>query len=176
MANPVTGVGPGSAQTGAGGVGGREKQPAGGRSFENLLEKGQEADREVKPPDPADDARLEQMQNDLRQRLSELPPGEGRKALLPELIDTRTRMGLLREAVKSVGSQPAEPGLRGRFAQVESEWQQLEQLMRSERDFSPGELLGLQAQLYRVSQHIEVLSKVIDQVTGGIKTILNTNV
>jgi hypothetical protein len=39
-----------------------------------------------------------------------------------------------------------------------------------------GELLGLQARLYQVSQQVEVMSKVIDQVTGGIKTILNTTV
>jgi hypothetical protein len=37
-------------------------------------------------------------------------------------------------------------------------------------------LLGLQARLYQVAQHVEVVSKVIDQVTGGVKTILNTNI
>ena len=48
--------------------------------------------------------------------------------------------------------------------------------MMSDRDLSTGELLGLQARLYQVSQHIEVMSKVVDQVTGGIKSILNTNI
>ena len=48
--------------------------------------------------------------------------------------------------------------------------------MRSDKDLSSGELLGLQARLYQVSQHIDVMSKVVDQMTSGIKTILNTNV
>ena len=44
------------------------------------------------------------------------------------------------------------------------------------KNLSPGELLALQARLYQVSQHIEVMSKVVDQMAGGIKTVLNTNV
>ena len=71
---------------------------------------------------------------------------------------------------------PANTDLRGRLGQVENEWNQVEQIMRTSPDMSTGELLALQARLYQVSQHVEVLSKVVDQVTGGIKTILNTNV
>jgi hypothetical protein len=76
---------------------------------------------------------------------------------------------------KSHGA-PVGTDLRGRFGQVENEWNQVESVMRSNRELSTTELLGLQARLYQVTQHVEVLSKVVDQVTGGIKTILNTNV
>lgn len=174
MAEPVTGVARGVTPTESKGVNEQDKQ-VGGRTFERVLRQDGKREAEVNPPD-APDPMLERMQNDLRQRLSQLPPGEGVRALLPELIDTRTRVRLLGEALGGAPRHPSATEWKGRFEQIEGEWQQLEKLMRSDREFTPGELLGLQAQLYRVSQHVEVLSKVIDQVTGGIKTILNTNV
>ena len=85
-------------------------------------------------------------------------------------------MGLLREAMNGVDNTPTGTNLKGMFGKVEGEWFNLEQFMRSDKDLSTGELLGLQARLYQVSQHIDVMSKVVDQMTSGIKTILNTNV
>ena len=117
------------------------------------------------------------MRVDLQQRIELLPPNSSNvNALLPELIDSRTRLSLLREAVGSMGNTPKGTDLRRQFAKVEGEWHQLESIMKSDKDLSQGELLGLQARLYQVSQHVEVMSKVVDQVTGGVKTILNTNV
>jgi hypothetical protein len=77
---------------------------------------------------------------------------------------------------KPSAARPSGTDLRGRFGQIETEWNQVEAIMRSNKDLSTSELLGLQARLYQVTQHVEVLSKVVDQVTGGVKTILNTNV
>ena len=85
-------------------------------------------------------------------------------------------MSLLREAMKGVDNTPTGANLKGMFGKVEGEWFNLEQVMKSDKDLSTGELLGLQARLYQVSQHIDVMSKVVDQMTSGIKTILNTNV
>ncbi len=118
------------------------------------------------------------MRLDLTERINRLPPGASNvSTLLPELIDTRTRLGMLRDVMtKSRGGTPVGTDLRGRFGQIENEWYQVEGIMKSNKDLSTTELLGLQARLYQVSQHVEVLSKVVDQVTGGIKTILNTNV
>ena len=66
--------------------------------------------------------------------------------------------------------------LAGRFTQVENEYKAVEDIMKSDKSLSQGELLALQARLYQVSQHIEVMSKVVDQMAGGIKTVLNTNI
>lgn len=183
MSDPISGV---ASQTLN--QAGRQPTPqqngaGGGQSFENVLQNGgnrpgaTHADS-LSVPQPSR-AQLEQMRVDLMQRLEQIPPGHSNlTALLPELLDTRSRMGLLRDAISGAGRPQPGSGIdiRGRFAGVESEWQQLEQVMRSSRDLSSGELLTLQARLYQVSQHIEVMSKVVDQMTGGIKTILNTNV
>jgi hypothetical protein len=157
---------------------------SGGRSFEGVLrqqgstpEGTQGAAQSPEQAEGVSGAKLEQMRLDLMNRVKGLPPGSPNvNALLPELIDTRTRLGMLRDVMSKSHGAPVGTDLRGRFGQVENEWNQVESVMRSNRELSTTELLGLQARLYQVTQHVEVLSKVVDQVTGGIKTILNTNV
>lgn len=181
MADPVSGVAAGvwsqnAAQQKL------QQQQGGGRSFESVLQQqggGQapEAAPAAGQTPPVSGARLEQLRVDLMERISRLPEGASNvNALLPELIDTRTRLGMLRDVMGKTRGTPAGTDLHGRFGQIENEWYQVESIMRSNRELSTAELLGLQARLYQVTQHVEVLSKVVDQVTGGIKTILNTNV
>jgi hypothetical protein len=97
--------------------------------------------------------------------------------MLPELLDSKTRLGMLKEAYSKIGdTSKVTSDLSGRFTQVENEYKQVEAIMKSDKNLSTGELLALQARLYQVGQHIEVMSKVVDQMAGGIKTVLNTNV
>ena len=46
----------------------------------------------------------------------------------------------------------------------------------SGRQFSPPELIGLQAGVYRFSQELELTSKVVEKATSGIKQTMNTQV
>jgi len=163
---------------------GTNKQEAVTRSFQAVLQDGSTRPRTVggagpadKPPEVVSGASLEHLRAELARRLDRIPTND--KSLdkfWPDLMRTNTRMGMLREAMKGVENTPTGANLKGVFGRVESEWFNLEQIMRSDKDLSSGELLGLQARLYQVSQHIDVMSKVVDQMTGGIKTILNTNV
>lgn len=123
-------------------------------------------------------SKLEQMQTDLAQRFAQNPADKSKiNMMLPGLLDSKTRLGMLKEAYSKLGNtSQVTNDLAGRFTQVENEYRQVESIMRSDKNLSPGELLALQARLYQVSQHIEVLSKVVDQMAGGIKTVLNTNV
>ena len=161
------------------------------RSFQSVLQDGSARSlqdggtrpRTVQQPtapeksDAVSGATLEQLRSELTRRLSQIPnSGKSFDEIWPELLRTRTRMGMLREAMRGVDNTPTGTNLKGMFGRVEGEWYGLEQIMRSDKDLSSGELLGLQARLYQVSQHIDVMSKVVDQMTSGIKTILNTNV
>ena len=186
MADPVSGIAQNVLSQQSEGQRLQQQQGDGGRSFESVLrqqgagEGPQGAPQEAAPPapPPVSGAKLEQMRLDLMERVGRLPPGSPNvNALLPELLDSRTRLGMLRDVI-SKSNAPGSSGtdLRGRFGQIETEWNQVEAVMRSNKDLSTTELLGLQARLYQVTQHVEVLSKVVDQVTGGVKTILNTNV
>ena len=186
MADPISGVGQ---HVVAQNLGGEKMQQsgAGNRSFDGVMQKLQQEQAGAQQSSsaggaqgeqPVSRAQLEEMQQDLMSRINRLPPGSpNANALLPELLDTRTHLGMLRKVFETNRpGAPANTDLRGRLGQVENEWNQVEQIMRTSPDMSTGELLALQARLYQVSQHVEVLSKVVDQVTGGIKTILNTNV
>lgn len=183
MTLPISGVGQEALAQNLGQQKLQQQGGTGGRSFENVLQEQAGGGAQGKVPDTATQpptvsgAELERMRIDLTERINRLPPGQSNiNALLPELIDSRTRLGMLRDVMSKSGGTPAGTDLRGRFGQIENEWNQVEGIMKSNKDLSTTELLGLQARLYQVSQHVEVLSKVVDQVTGGIKTILNTNV
>lgn len=159
-----------------------QQQAGHGRSFESVLQQAGQPEAGAQAtapglPTSVSGADLERMRVDLEQRIKTLPAGASPvNALIPELTDTRTRLSLMRDAMNSVGQSPRGTDLRSTFSRVEGEWFQLESIMKSNKDLSMPELLGLQARLYQVSQHVDVMSKVVDQVTGGIKTILNTNV
>lgn len=168
-----------------------EQQKSGGRSFESHLQQksGQSApDSSVQSANKPnqtnriENPKLEPMRVDLMQRLQNLPEGAPKvSAIFPEYIDTKTRMSsfkdILNKAIGSGGGNTTQAtDIKGRFSQVENQWQALDAQMRSGKDMSQGELLGMQARLYQVSQHIDVLSKVVDQMTSGVKSILNTNV
>lgn len=158
------------------------RQSQNGRSFESYLQNGQPPDNQTANQiSGISDPKLETMRLDLINRYQNLPNGAPKvSAVFPEFIDTKTRMSSFREmlnkAVAGTGNTRQSANIQGRFSQVESEWVQLEKIMHSDKEMSQGELLGLQARLYQVSQHVDVLSKVVDQMTSGVKTILNTNV
>jgi hypothetical protein len=49
-------------------------------------------------------------------------------------------------------------------------------LAASGRTFSPAELLALQAGVAEASQTVDLAGKVLDRVSGGVKTLLQTQV
>lgn len=172
-----------------GNAAGMEKQQSqnaqnnGGRSFESVMQKTNQPTsiNTENPVGKAADPKLEAMRVDLTERYRNLPDGVPKvTAIFPEYLDTKTRMSsfktILNQAIGSNGNNPQATDIKGRFSQVENEWLKLDNVMRSDKDMSQGEMLGLQARLYQVSQHIDMLSKVVDQMTSGVKTLLNTNV
>lgn len=160
----------------------KQTQQSGGRSFENVLQQNgsQTTGAESQSVGRINDPKLESMRVDLVNRYQNLPDGAPKvTAIMPEFLDTKTRMSAFNDILSSaVGSStsPQATDVKGRFSQVENEWTKLDGIMHSDKELSQGELLGLQARLYQVSQHIDVLSKVVDQMSSGVKSILNTNV
>ena len=47
------------------------------------------------------------------------------------------------------------------------------QAMRG-KDFTPQELLALQATVYRYNQQVELVSKLVDKATNGVRQIINS--
>ena len=132
--------------------------------------------REISPSAPASstpvDSRIEQLKSELRQRLEQLPSAESANSPL-DLVDPEERMRLLRQAL-------ADPDSKGNiatasFARLEVDWREIETLITSSNDLSQQDLLILQARLYQLSEQIQLLSKMVDHLTNGVKTVMHTN-
>lgn len=172
------------AQEGAAAAGGQTQQ-AGKRSFESVLNdtaQRPEAGSQPAAAEPASPkvsgAQLEQLRLELTERTNHLRNNsKALDALLPDLADGRTRRTLMQQAMRGLTNEALTKGdFKGLLGQIEERWWNVERIMGSSQPLSTGDMLALQARLYQVTQHVEVMSKVVDQVTGGIKTILNTNV
>ena len=74
-------------------------------------------------------------------------------------------------------SPRVEPGAwLGRVAAAQARMDRILALAASGRTFSPAELLALQAGLAEASQTVDLAGKVLDRVSGGVKTLLQTQV
>lgn len=186
MADPVSGVAGGKMSQHLNNATQQAQQnQGGGRSFDSVLQEGAgdrggsaPAGRPPQAPGTGLPEVPEQARLDLIQRAGSLPPGTPNvTALLADLLYPRTKMNAMRPAVNGMGGSPEANDVRGQFAKVEGEWNEINGFLKSYKgDLSQGDLLFWQQRLYQITQHVEVMSKVVDQATGGIKTILNTNV
>jgi hypothetical protein len=64
----------------------------------------------------------------------------------------------------------------GRVAAAQARMDRILALAASGRTFSPAELLSLQAGVAEASQTVDLAGKVLDRVSGGMKTLLQTQV
>lgn len=156
-------------------------QPS-GKSFEaHLQDKIQTAGDQTKTDKPSTETskKLEQIQAEL-QKSTQVPDADSAKMtqLLKEIMgENGGRMSMLKDAYNKLDKTSKVPSdLRGNLINTENEWNAVQQIMSSDKNLTQGELLALQQRLYMVSQHVEVMSKVVDQMAGGIKTVLNTNI
>ena len=70
-----------------------------------------------------------------------------------------------------------EPGAwLARVAAAQARMDRILALAASGRTFSPAELLSLQASVAEASQMVDLAGKVLDRVSGGVKTLLQTQV
>lgn len=151
-----------------------------GKSFESHLQDKAGGDQtRTEKPVTETSAKLEQIQAELQKKTQapESDPAKMTEMLRGIMGDGGGRMSMLKEAYNKLGKTGAVPSdLRGNLINTEQEWNAVQQIMSSDKNLSQGELLALQQRLYMVSQHVEVMSKVVDQMAGGIKTVLNTNI
>lgn len=158
-----------------------EPQTSGKRSFESYLQKNEPVQKvETQETQTVSDPKkpnLDEIQSQLEAANQKYKQESGKlNELLPDLLKT-SRTSLIREAYShNQGNSIPSNNLQGTLEYVEKEHKAVEAIMTSDKTLSQGELLALQARMYQVGQHIEVMSKVVDQMAGGIKTVLNTNI
>src|SRR5215510_13547850 len=101
------------------------------------------------PQSPPVDPRIEQLKNELRARLDQLPAVDSLN-----LVDSQERMKLLQQAIGDAG--PPSKIATSNLAQIEVDWRDIQTLIASSKNLSQHDLLILQARLYQLSEQIQL--------------------
>ena len=141
----------------------QQNSPAGARSFESVLRGGDvPAGQNTQAPSGA-----------------RAPEAPAQSPLRTETLDVNLRQELTRFVLNEGSRAQGGGGFFGLISQIEKANLRSDAVLKevaSNKDLSQGELLLMQSVVYKAAQSTEVLSKVVDQVTGSVKTILSTNV
>jgi hypothetical protein len=79
------------------------------------------------------------------------------------------------ESVRSARSQQAVRML-DRVSEAQQRLERILELACSGKTFTPNELIALQAHVYQASQELDLVGKVVEKATGGVKQVLQTQV
>ncbi|MBI5508841.1 MAG: ATP-dependent helicase HrpB [Deltaproteobacteria bacterium] len=99
---------------------------------------------------------------------------EASKVLMQAKINANMPSTRVGAAAKSEESRLG--GMLQKMIGGQDKMTQIMNMALSGRQFSPGELLAMQAGVYRFSQELELTSKVVEKATSGIKQTMNTQV
>lgn len=123
---------------------------------------------------------VKQVQNDFLHQVQARGDGKDLEVLSEHLAKLGQKVDNVRTAVPAVDKSGFSGSVENYFKEVEGRFNKLDSLTQEltagDRQYSPQELLKIQVQMQTISQNLEVLSKVIDKVADGLKTILRTQV
>jgi hypothetical protein len=81
----------------------------------------------------------------------------------------------LKYRIESSSTAGSMPGIRKHFVSVESQFRQLDKAIHQmSGNASPQQLMELQQKVYGINENIATLSKMVDQATSSVKSILQT--
>ena len=136
--------------------------------------------QQVKIPPEIKQVSMEQkkvLQADLSQRLKQTGATSPHKLFAVDMKRAKEGIEHLNKRVDGLPKTPAFEPIRNRLASIDSQFQNAGNLMNSVKGMeSPGDLLKVQMQMYQLSENLELMSKVVEQVTSGVKSILQTQV
>jgi hypothetical protein len=116
------------------------------------------------------------LENDLRKRLSGTSSQTPKDVFRVEMKNTRLGIQSLNQAVNKLPAHNAFAPVRDRLTQIEAQFKKSGDLINNMKDMDPQALLKVQMQLYELSGNIELVSKLVDQASSGIKTVMQTQV
>lgn len=165
--------------TGVEGKGSPGSEKTGASKFDKVRASLQEENAsQVKVPPEVNKISPEQrkvLQADLNKRLHGMSgPQSPREIFKTDMKRAKDGLQQLTKRVNSLPKTPAYEPLRQRLLSVDSQFQATGRLVNNTSGASPGELLKIQLQVYQMSENLELMSKVVEQVTSGMKTILQT--
>lgn len=92
-----------------------------------------------------------------------------------DLKQAKARLDTLTSRVNALPKTPALDPLRQRLTSVDNQFQSAGKLIDSlNGPQSPTDLMKVQLQMYQMTENLELMSKVVEQVSSGVKSILQT--
>jgi hypothetical protein len=124
------------------------------------------------PPLETGNSPMKEIERTLRKRIEAANTQAPQKLFGADLKDLRTRLDATAHRVEGLGG-----GIRERLDAIEAQYTSAEQKLGQMPDTNNlRELLAMQVEMYRMGHNIEILSKVVDAVTSGIKQTFQTQV
>jgi len=128
------------------------------------------------PPMVISEQQQTMLETALRKRLSGTNASDATQVFGVDMQNTRLSLQNLSRVVNKLPNDTAFAPLRDRLHSIEKQFQNSDELIKRVKGMDPHHMLKVQVQLYQVSENIELLSKVVDQVSSGVKTIFQTQV
>ena len=112
---------------------------------------------------------------DLRKRIESARGTPPKELFKKDLQTTKTSLDKLAYRVNALPQTGAFDPLRERLTRIEAQFADTGKLADSLTNISnPGQMMKVQMQVYQMSQNLEMMSKVVEQVNSGVKSILQT--
>jgi hypothetical protein len=117
------------------------------------------------------------LEADLTKRLGQPGATSPQKIFAVDMKRAKVQVDQLTNRVNALPKTPAFEPLRQRLTSIDSQFQSAGQLLHSLKGTeNAGELMKVQVQMYQLTENLELMSKVVEQVTSGVKSILQTQV
>jgi hypothetical protein len=117
------------------------------------------------------------LQADLLQRLQSGGPISVHDLFAPHMKQASQGIEHLTQRVNALPQTPAFEPFRQRLASIDSQYQAAGKLVNSmPGSATPGDLMKIQMQMYQLTENLEMMSKVVEQVSSGVKSVLQTQV
>ncbi|MBN2430371.1 MAG: hypothetical protein JXQ27_02800 [Acidobacteria bacterium] len=121
-----------------------------------------------------------QVENDYMRQVRARGAGGEMDVLSEKISEVQQKLDAARNKVPGVEKSEFSESVQNYLSNVDQRFKSLDsissEIMAGDRQYSMQDLLKIQVQMHSLSQNLEVLTKVIDKVTEGMKTILRTQV
>jgi hypothetical protein len=116
------------------------------------------------------------LQANLNQRVQQTKSTSAPELFGKDISQAKSRIDHLRTRVEALPKTSAFDPLRQRLTSIDNQYQNAGKLIHTlTGQQTPAELMQVQMQMYQMSENLELMSKVVEQVSSGVKSVLQTN-
>lgn len=96
------------------------------------------------------------------------------KVFAADMKSAKENVDRLTKQVNALPQTSAFEPFRSRLALIDEQYRSAGQLVNSIKGSDPADLMKIQVQMYQLTENLELMSKVVEQVTSGMKTLFQT--